>query len=203
MAQSRSCVACRVEFVGPIRKGCCRTCYDKLRYYAAPAESRARVQAYRDRDRQAVRALERARYHANVDKSREKARAWRAKDPQKHRDCVKRSGLNSPTYVARHRAAAARRKALKRGARELRFTAAQWDAMKARYGGRCRYCECAPEKLTQDHRIPISRGGQHVEANIVPACASCNSRKHTKTEAEFLAIPVPHTKATESVSLRD
>ena len=33
------------------------------------------------------------------------------------------------------------------------------------------------ERLTQDHVIPLSKGGQHIKENIVPACPSCNSKK--------------------------
>ncbi len=34
---------------------------------------------------------------------------------------------------------------------------------------------------------PLSRGGHHVAANVVPACGPCNYRKHTKTVLEFLS----------------
>jgi 5-methylcytosine-specific restriction endonuclease McrA len=37
-----------------------------------------------------------------------------------------------------------------------------------------------------DHMIPVSRGGFHTIANIVPACQPCNSTKHDKNLAEFL-----------------
>lgn len=56
------------------------------------------------------------------------------------------------------------------------FTAEQWRLIKAAYNHRCAYCgERKP--LTQDHVLPISKGGQHTASNIVPACRSCNSSK--------------------------
>ncbi len=64
------------------------------------------------------------------------------------------------------------------------FTAAEWIALKMRHGGRCAYCG-RDANLTVDHRIPLSRGGRNVIANIVPACKSCNSRKHDRTEYEY------------------
>ena len=45
--------------------------------------------------------------------------------------------------------------------------------------GRCHYCggSFAPEDLTMDHLVPVSRGGKASRNNVVPACKECNSRK--------------------------
>jgi 5-methylcytosine-specific restriction endonuclease McrA len=55
------------------------------------------------------------------------------------------------------------------------------------YGQRCYYCkkELSLNELTEDHRIPLSRGGADWISNIVPACLNCNSRKGNKTEFEY------------------
>lgn len=57
------------------------------------------------------------------------------------------------------------------------LTAAEWEAIKQASGGACHYCGRTDRPLTQDHVLPLSRGGLHVKENIVPACGSCNSRK--------------------------
>ena len=64
------------------------------------------------------------------------------------------------------------------------FTDEQWQTMKSSYGRRCAYCGCE-KKLTMDHVVPVSRGGNHTASNIVPACLSCNSRKKTKIWRPF------------------
>ena len=38
---------------------------------------------------------------------------------------------------------------------------------------------------TRDHIIPISKGGNNVKENIVPAYRSCNSKKHNKLILEL------------------
>lgn len=45
---------------------------------------------------------------------------------------------------------------------------------------RCQYCG-SPKRLTLDHVIPRSKGGNHRWDNVVTACQSCNSRKGDRT----------------------
>ena len=72
-----------------------------------------------------------------------------------------------------------RRRARKRNALINDFTGAQWLEIKAAYRHRCVYCGRKMQRLTQDHIMPLSQGGAHSVSNIVPACISCNSKKHT------------------------
>jgi len=88
-------------------------------------------------------------------------------------------------YSARHPAKicakSASRRARKAGATLNDFTAAQWIELQAIFDHRCAYCgRRAKGHLTQDHITPLSKGGAHTLANIVPACGSCNSKKRDK-----------------------
>lgn len=69
-----------------------------------------------------------------------------------------------------------KRRALKRGV-ESDLTPAQWLAILEAYKHRCAYCGKHFDRLTQDHVIPLSKGGKHTASNIVPACQPCNSKK--------------------------
>lgn len=60
----------------------------------------------------------------------------------------------------------------------------KWKNRLDYYGGKCVYCNTEND-ITIEHRIPISRGGTNLPANLVPACKSCNCKKGTKTETEF------------------
>ena len=57
------------------------------------------------------------------------------------------------------------------------LTAAQWTAIQAAYRYRCAYCHQRVARLTQDHVIPVSKGGGYTADNIVPACGGCNQSK--------------------------
>jgi 5-methylcytosine-specific restriction endonuclease McrA len=53
-------------------------------------------------------------------------------------------------------------------------------ALFARDGWRCQYCG-ATGKLTLDHVVPRSRGGDSGWENVVTSCAPCNLRKGNRT----------------------
>jgi 5-methylcytosine-specific restriction endonuclease McrA len=67
-------------------------------------------------------------------------------------------------------------------------------ALFARDGWRCQYCG-STGKLTLDHVVPRSRGGDSVWENVVTACAPCNLRKGDRSleqvGMELKAAPRP------------
>ena len=48
---------------------------------------------------------------------------------------------------------------------------------------RCQYCG-SNKRLTLDHVIPVSKGGEHKWNNVVTACEPCNQRKRDRTPHE-------------------
>lgn len=54
-------------------------------------------------------------------------------------------------------------------------------ALFARDGWRCSYCGTSTGRLTLDHVVPRSRGGESTWENVVTACAPCNHKKGDRT----------------------
>ena len=55
----------------------------------------------------------------------------------------------------------------------------------------CYYCGkniIDPDDLTVDHKIPVARGGQTVEFNLVISCKNCNLTKSNLNESEYRSI---------------
>ena len=68
-------------------------------------------------------------------------------------------------------------------------------ALFARDGWRCVYCGTRGGRLTLDHVVPRSRGGDSVWENVVTSCAPCNLRKGNRlpeeVSMELRAAPRP------------
>lgn len=56
------------------------------------------------------------------------------------------------------------------------LTESQWLNIKSYFHNKCAYCG-KEIPLTQEHFIPVSKGGEYTHNNILPACQSCNSSK--------------------------
>lgn len=168
----------------------------RVRYAANPEADRARSRGWAT---------------ANPDKVREKRRAWRLNNPEKVRLKKQRYHKSHKGEIASKRAARTaqirvarsawveknrehvRRKNSARHARKMGasgyHTATEFRTLCEAREWRCAYCKCQldTKSVTEDHRIPLSRGGSDSIDNIAPCCAQCNSSKGPRTDLEFAA----------------
>jgi 5-methylcytosine-specific restriction endonuclease McrA len=169
---------------------------------------RAKDKRYREVNGAARRRRRVARYTANKEAISEQRRRDYAANPEPIREHSRRwAHLNAEKKRAQdnaYRAANPETKKLAHHARRARLrnapgshTVQQWLALIEQFGGACGYCGLTIP-LLRDHRVPLSRGGSNDIDNIIPACRSCNARKHAKTEAEFRAICGRQTNETHA-----
>lgn len=163
---------------------------------ANPEKQKAAEQRWRENNKEKTAERSRRWRKANPEANREKARRHYArhreamieKDRRQRADDPENPRERNRRYRESHRLerslAQQVRKASKLGADCGGYTTL--DRVSARiafYAQRCYYCGGPYAAI--DHRIPLSRGGPHLPANLVPACTWCNSSKGAKTEAEF------------------
>ncbi len=134
----------------------------------------------------------RMRYN-QLEETRERDRQDSRQYYQQHTvEClarVKKYQEDNPDKVSMyHKKASALRRASKRVGDKI--TNEEWHNLCEEVNYCCVYCgkNFTFTELTMDHLLPLSRGGQHTLSNILPACRSCNSKKGTKTFAEYLGL---------------
>jgi 5-methylcytosine-specific restriction endonuclease McrA len=134
------------------------------------------VRARLDEKREAVRAYHREYYRRNQQACLAGLHRRRAANPGRQEQYNKKWILAHPEYA---REANNRRRARLAGAVST-MTAVHWKETLEYFGQACAYCLRTDRPLTQEHMQPISKGGPHTRENVVPACGSCNSRKHDR-----------------------
>lgn len=156
-------------YSGVLRCGSCRRAQSAAFREANLESERQRQREYYRRDPEKYRARRKAWLEANP----EKANAWARAHPGRVRE-LQRSWLEANRVKVTQRVRA----------RHYRYdqgdlTQDQWDEIVREVNGKC--LACGADKVTLDHIVPLSRGGQHTASNVQPLCGPCNKRKFTKT----------------------
>lgn len=107
-----------------------------------------------------------------------------------------------PDSKSQKRAGKMRRKAIKRSLPQT-FTQKEWGFALAHFNNSCAICGRPPglwHTLSQDHWIPMVRGGGYTADNIVPLCygqGGCNNSKCSRDPAEWLTQKFGARKAKQ------
>ena len=168
----------------------CKSCQSEYRkkWYRENAEAeRAKVATYQAAHPEKVIEWEQRRkadpVRAAERKVRSAARWLTAPESVKEANRVRASAW---VKANRERAQAHVRNSMMRhrAGKRLVLPADDWLMCLQVFDRRCAYCmshESVCGRLHQEHVVPVSRGGEHSSDNVVPACRSCNFRKHTKS----------------------
>ncbi len=103
---------------------------------------------------------------------------------------IRKNGAEDPVWSARKRVASsiasARRRAREFGVEVEQYTLADLEELWGPVQGwRCLYCNSTDE-IGLDHIVPLSGGGIDKSFAVVPACRSCNFRKHTTGPVDYV-----------------
>ncbi len=158
---------------------------------------RAYQRKYAEEHKEHRNALKRQRYQKNIEEERAKKRAYYANrcesDPEfRHKRTAQAQMLRNED---REKYRAYQRKYYAENTGRMRdkwrrywagrmnaegdHTFEQFDELCEIAGGRCLCCG-EVKKLTEDHIVPLSKGGSDFIENLQPLCVSCNSRKGAK-----------------------
>jgi 5-methylcytosine-specific restriction endonuclease McrA len=136
---------------------------------------KAGIKEWRERNRERQSATAAAWYAANRERKLAKNAEWRAANLQRFNEAGAAWRAANPDRLAAY---TKKYRDLRASAPGSEYTTDALIAARVQtYGGLCFYC--GDQATEVDHRIPLSRGGSHWPANIVPACRSCNARKGT------------------------
>src|SRR5262252_112029 len=146
---------------------------------AHPEKGRERSKRYRTRHPERAKETRKNSYKKNRAYSNAKSKRWRENNVEQQQINNKNYRQAHPEKTKEHRQ---RRRAAKANAVINDLTHAQWIEIQVAQDHCCQYCQKRYKgKLTQDHILPLSKGGSHTLHNVIAACRSCNSKKHTGT----------------------
>jgi len=119
---------------------------------------------------------------SKANKGRKLSKKWRQKIGKANKGKLK--GKNHPNWKGgyENKLWHNRQRRIKKLEAEGSHTQGEWELLKKQYGYMCPCCRKKEPKikLTEDHIIPLSRGGSDYIENIQPLCSHCNFVKHIK-----------------------
>lgn len=117
--------------------------------------------SYREEHKEYYRSYNKEYYYNNKEYYQQKKKEWYKNNKDKVKETneqrrARKNGLNGNVFET------------------------EWKELCSHYGNVCLRCGSS-DKLTQDHVVPLSKGGFHTIYNLQPLCRSCNSSKRDKT----------------------
>lgn len=158
---------------------------DARQYYHKTKDLRlVQMREWRNSHQQYRKEKRREWHQANKPDQNIKTRQYYATHKKQIYEKHKEWRLADPTLSRWH--ASVRHQRLKGTPNDL--TREQWLARLEEFGHHCAYCWAEGVPLTQDHLIPIVKGGAHTIDNVVPACKPCNAKKQARSMLEVLKL---------------
>lgn len=165
----------------------------KLYYELHKEQEKEAMKLYRVKNKEYLNEMARL-YQIN---NKEERKQYRERKKEYFKEKHKQYKLNNPDY---NKTNCQRRKA-KKMSLPNDLTIQQWEECKKTFNNKCCYCG-KDGVMTQEHFVPLSKGGEYTINNIIPACASCNFSKHNKDFFEWYPQQKFYNKKREQKILK-
>lgn len=126
-------------------------------------------------------------YWNNLDISKKRVKKYREKYPEKKAELDKQYRLAHPERGSKYRH---KRRAMKLNNGTFVVTNKE---LKKIYNSPCIYCGSL-DNITNEHVMPLSKGGVDGIGNLAPACLSCNTSKGGRTVMEWRISKIRQAK---------
>jgi hypothetical protein len=110
---------------------------------------------------------------AHAEEIRERSKKYRE---QNHERIDARHRAYFQSHKGQYKINQQRRRTLMKNA-EASLTLSQWNIIKSEFNYCCAYCGSEEQRLSQDHFVALTNGGEFTHNNIIPSCHSCNMSK--------------------------
>jgi 5-methylcytosine-specific restriction endonuclease McrA len=147
-----------------------------------PGQNRVWQLAYAQKNRKSKSEKDLKRYYSKKEEILIKNAEYR-KTNHEHKLEIERASRDRNTYKIRASSILSQAKRKKRLSECKIYTISDKDLNRL-YTDKCYNCE-SNKNQSIDHRIPISRNGEHGIGNLMTLCRSCNASKKDKTIMEW------------------
>lgn len=168
-------------------------------------------------------------YHKNKEKELKRAAKWAKENPEKVKEKYNRYVSKNHTHllalkkgyrlrpetkvkIRLYKQSEQGRQANKRSKHKRRslerealatLTLNQWIECCNHFNNKCAYCGKSDKNgLTQEHFVPVMKGGEYTVTNIIPSCGSCNSSKSDRDFFEWYPQNKSYSAAREKKILK-
>jgi 5-methylcytosine-specific restriction endonuclease McrA len=167
----------------------CRDCEAALARKNYAADPKSKMELHRkwraehtEQERQYSREYNAQYYQEKSELVRQRVKVYASANTEKVAQ-ARKAYLATPQGRTNKKVAHQRRRAIKRNA-DGNHTATEWLAMLDWFGNVCLKCGKADE-ITEDHVIPLTKGGSNSIGNIQPLCRFCNVSKGNRSSADY------------------
>ena len=137
--------------------------------------------------KECVKKKSQKHYQENKEEKREYNRKYYQENKEWHREYLVTYRLENPEVNRLHK----QRRRARMAQLPHDLTLDEWEDTLEYFDYSCAYCGVSDDNLGKEHVIPIVKGGGYTVDNIIPACQSCNSSKHT-TDLEEWYVSYEH-----------